>query len=45
MLFAGGAGDWTKLASLNAPLPEAMKNMVSPSSPGSTCSFISVFSA
>jgi ethanolamine permease len=33
MLFAGGAGDWTKLASLNAPLPEAMKNMVSPSSP------------
>jgi ethanolamine permease len=32
MLFAGGAGDWTKLASLNAPLPEAMKNIVSPSS-------------
>lgn len=32
MLFAGAAGDWTKLASLNAPLPEAMKNIVSPTS-------------
>lgn len=28
MLFAGGVGDWTKLANQNAPLPEAMKLVV-----------------
>lgn len=28
MIFAGGVGDWTKLANLNAPLPEAMKLVV-----------------
>jgi ethanolamine permease len=28
MLFAGGAGDWTRLASLNDPLPQAMKLIV-----------------
>ena len=28
MLFAGAAGDWTKLAGMNAPLPEAMKYIV-----------------
>jgi ethanolamine permease len=28
MVFAGGAGDWTKLANINAPLPEAMKVIV-----------------
>ena len=28
MVFAGGAGDWTKLANLNDPLPQAMKLIV-----------------
>src|SRR5262245_15035085 len=28
MLFAGGAGDWTKLANINDPLPQAMKGIV-----------------
>ena len=28
MLFAGGAGDWTRLANLNDPLPQAMKMIV-----------------
>ncbi|GAB2840503.1 ethanolamine permease [Pseudoduganella ginsengisoli] len=28
MLFAGGAGDWTKLANINDPLPQAMKMIV-----------------
>ena len=28
MLFAGGAGDWTKLANINDPLPQAMKYVV-----------------
>src|SRR5450830_796277 len=28
MLFAGGAGDWTKLANINDPLPQAMKLIV-----------------
>lgn len=28
MLFAGGAGDWTKLANINDPLPQAMKYIV-----------------
>jgi ethanolamine permease len=28
MVFAGGAGDWTKLANLNDPLPQAMKIVV-----------------
>jgi len=28
MLFAGGAGDWTKLANINDPLPQAMKIIV-----------------
>ena len=28
MLFAGGSGDWTKLANLNDPLPQAMKHVV-----------------
>ena len=28
MVFAGGAGDWTKLADLNDPLPQAMKFVV-----------------
>ncbi|HEY1764175.1 MAG TPA: ethanolamine permease [Opitutaceae bacterium] len=28
MVFAGGAGDWTKLADLNDPLPQAMKFIV-----------------
>ena len=28
MIFAGGVGDWTKLANQNAPLPEAMKLVV-----------------
>ena len=32
MLFAGGAGDWTKLANLNDPLPQAMKIVVGASS-------------
>jgi ethanolamine permease len=28
MVFAGGAGDWTKLANINDPLPQAMKGIV-----------------
>lgn len=28
MLFAGGAGDWTKLSNINDPLPQAMKYIV-----------------
>lgn len=28
MLFAGGVGDWTKLANINDPLPQAMKLVV-----------------
>jgi ethanolamine permease len=28
MVFAGGAGDWTKLANINDPLPQAMKAVV-----------------
>ena len=28
MLFAGAAGDWTKLANINDPLPQAMKIVV-----------------
>ncbi len=28
MVFAGGAGDWTKLSSINDPLPQAMKLIV-----------------
>jgi ethanolamine permease len=28
MLFAGGAGDWTKLSNINDPLPQAMKAIV-----------------
>jgi ethanolamine permease len=28
MLFAGGAGDWTKLSNINDPLPQAMKIVV-----------------
>jgi ethanolamine permease len=32
MLFAGGAGDWTKLANINDPLPQAMKAIVGQSS-------------
>lgn len=32
MLFAGGAGDWTKLSNINDPLPQAMKMIVGSSS-------------
>jgi ethanolamine permease len=32
MLFAGAAGDWTKLANINDPLPQAMKIVVGPRS-------------
>ncbi len=32
MLFAGGAGDWTKLSNINDPLPQAMKLIVGPHS-------------
>jgi ethanolamine permease len=32
MLFAGAAGDWTKLANINDPLPQAMKYIVGESS-------------
>ena len=32
MLFAGAAGDWTKLANINDPLPQAMKMIVGESS-------------
>lgn len=28
MLFAGGAGDWTKLSNINDPLPQAMRLIV-----------------
>lgn len=28
MVFAGGSGDWTKLANINDPLPQAMKTIV-----------------
>jgi ethanolamine permease len=28
MLFAGGAGDWTRLSNINDPLPQAMKMIV-----------------
>ncbi|HAT32205.1 MAG TPA: ethanolamine permease [Janthinobacterium sp.] len=28
MVFAGGSGDWTKLANINDPLPQAMKIIV-----------------
>lgn len=28
MVFAGGAGDWTKLSNINDPLPQAMKIIV-----------------
>ncbi len=28
MIFAGGVGDWTKLANINDPLPQAMKAVV-----------------
>jgi ethanolamine permease len=28
MLFAGGAGDWTRLSNINDPLPQAMKIIV-----------------
>ncbi|GBQ13817.1 ethanolamine permease [Swaminathania salitolerans] len=33
MIFAGGSGDWTQLANLNDPLPQAMKRVVGPHSP------------
>lgn len=32
MVFAGGSGDWTKLANINDPLPQAMKMIVGDSS-------------
>lgn len=32
MVFAGGAGDWTKLSNINDPLPQAMKIIVGESS-------------
>lgn len=32
MIFAGGAGDWSKLANINDPLPQAMKMIVGESS-------------
>lgn len=32
MVFAGGAGDWTRLANINDPLPQAMKMIVGDSS-------------
>ncbi|GAP37496.1 ethanolamine permease [Piscinibacter sakaiensis] len=32
MVFAGGAGDWTRLANINDPLPQAMKLIVGESS-------------
>ncbi|SIQ22533.1 ethanolamine:proton symporter, EAT family [Aeromonas sp. RU39B] len=32
MVFAGGAGDWTKLSNINDPLPQAMKMIVGDSS-------------
>ncbi len=33
MLFAGGVGDWTKLANINDPLPQAMRLVVGAGSP------------
>lgn len=33
MLFAGGVGDWSKLANINDPLPQAMKTVVGHNSP------------
>ena len=32
MFFAGGSGDWTQLANINDPLPQAMKMIVGESS-------------
>ncbi|MEO6362950.1 MAG: ethanolamine permease [Caldimonas sp.] len=32
MIFAGGVGDWTQLANLNDPLPQAMRTVVGASS-------------
>jgi len=32
MVFAGGAGDWSKLSNINDPLPQAMKMIVGTSS-------------
>ncbi|WP_108501374.1 ethanolamine permease [Paracoccus indicus] len=32
MVFAGGAGDWTQLANINDPLPQAMRYIVGDSS-------------
>ena len=32
MIFAGGAGDWSKLSNINDPLPQAMKMIVGESS-------------
>ncbi len=32
MVFAGGAGDWTRLSNINDPLPQAMKAIVGESS-------------
>jgi ethanolamine permease len=32
MVFAGGAGDWTKLSNINDPLPQAMRGIVGDSS-------------
>ncbi len=32
MIFAGGAGDWTQLANINDPLPQAMRYIVGDSS-------------
>jgi ethanolamine permease len=32
MIFAGGVGDWSKLANINDPLPQAMKMVVGESS-------------
>lgn len=32
MVFAGGAGDWTKLSNINDPLPQAMRTIVGDSS-------------
>ena len=34
MLFAGAAGDWTKLANINDPLPRAMRYVVGSASSG-----------
>jgi ethanolamine permease len=33
MVFAGAAGDWTKLSNINDPLPQAMRFLVSDGSP------------